>query len=171
MKYNQFFVVVSLALCLFAVTLSGCSVSETDPATAGNAEKGKAFLEENKNKEGVISFPNGMQYMVLKSGSGHQAKMTDTVTVHYRGMHIDGNEFDNSYERGEPLTISLKSMIPGWKKALLLMHEGDTWRLFIPPFLAYTNRGSGSIEPNETLIYEIELLSVNWMGRRKDLIN
>jgi len=167
MKFSPFFVIVSLASCILAATLFGCSVSEPDSATAGNAEKGKAFLEENKNREGVITVPSGMQYMVLKNGDGDQAKMTDTVTVHYRGMHIDGSEFDSSYKRGEPLTISLKRMIPGWKKALLLMHEGDKWRLFIPPYLAYTNRGSGSIEPNETLIYEVELLNVNWMGRQK----
>jgi FKBP-type peptidyl-prolyl cis-trans isomerase FklB len=158
----------TLILCMSAAgMLPGCSVSEPDPVAARNLEKGRAFLEENSHKEGVIALPSGLQYMILKSGDGDQARITDTVTVHFRGMHLDGREFDSTYESGEPVTVSLKAMIPGWKQALLRMNEGDKWRLFIPPYLAYTNRGSGSIEPNETLIYEIELLKVNWRGIQK----
>ena len=145
--------------------IAACSSSASDPVAEQNLQKGKAFLEQNKSKQGVVTLPSGLQYMVLKKGDGAQPKVIDSVKVHYRAMHIDGTEFNNSYATGEPVTIAVKAMIPGWKQAVLKMSEGDKWRLFIPQFLAYTNRGEGAVKPNEALIYEIELLKVNWMGR------
>ena len=154
--------ITSVFVTLFIVT--ACS-SASDPVAEQNLQKGKAFLEQNKSKQGVVTLPSGLQYMVLKKGDGPQPRVIDSVMVHYRAMHVDGTEFNNSYTRGKPVTIAVKAMIPGWKQAVRLMSEGDKWRLFIPQFLAYTNRGEGEVEPNETLIYEIELLKVNWMGR------
>jgi len=154
--------ITSVFVTLFLVT--ACS-SSSDPVAEQNLQQGKAFLELNKSKQGVVALPSGLQYLVLKKGDGAQPKVIDSVRVHYRAMHIDGTEFNNSYAAGEPVTIAVKAMIPGWKKAILMMQEGDKWRLFIPQFLAYTNRGEGAVKPNEALIYEIELLKVNWMGR------
>jgi len=142
--------------------LAACTAPPTDPAAAKNLREGKAFLAQNKRQKGVVTLPSGLQYQVLKRGSGITPMLPDTVTLHYRGMHIDGSEFDSSYARGTPVVLAIKRMIPGWRKALLLMNEGAKWRLYIPHYLAYTNRGKGSIGPNEVLIYDIELLKVNW---------
>jgi len=126
-----------------------------------NKKEGEAFLAENKNKEGVITLPSGLQYKILKKGSGKKPKLTDTVTTHYRGTLIDGTEFDSSYRRNQPVSFPVNGVIAGWTEALQLMEEGAKWQLFIPPHLAYGERGTGPrIGPNATLIFEVELISI-----------
>jgi FKBP-type peptidyl-prolyl cis-trans isomerase FklB len=126
-----------------------------------NKEQGDAFLAENKKKEGVKTLPSGLQYKVIKAGTGKKPKSNDTVTTQYRGTLIDGTEFDSSYKRGQPATFQVSGVIPGWTEALQLMEEGAKWQLFIPSNLAYGERGAGGIiGPNATLIFEIELILV-----------
>ncbi len=127
---------------------------------AKNLNEAKAFLEENKNKEGIKTLASGLQYKILTEGSGKIPKATDTVTVQYRGTMMDGTEFDSSYRRGKPVTFKVDELIPGWREALQLMKEGSKWQLFIPPELAYRETEQGPIPPNSTLIFEIELLSI-----------
>jgi len=127
-----------------------------------NRKEGEAFLVSNKEKEGVKILPSGLQYKVLKSGNGAHPTFLDTVTVHYRGTFIDGNEFDSSYARGQPQAFPLNRVIPGWTEALQKMKVGDRWQLFIPPYLAYGEAGfNNMIPPNATLIFEMELLAIN----------
>jgi FKBP-type peptidyl-prolyl cis-trans isomerase FklB len=126
-----------------------------------NKEQGDAFLAENKKKEGVKTLQSGLQYKVIKAGIGKKPKLNDYVTTHYRGTLIDGTEFDSSYKRRQSATFQVSGVIPGWTEALQLMEEGAKWQLFIPPNLAYGERGAGSvIGPNATLIFEIELISI-----------
>lgn len=126
-----------------------------------NIKEGEAFLAANAKKEGVKVLPSGLQYKVLKSGKGKTPKATDTVKTHYHGTLIDGTVFDSSVERKEPATFAVNQVIPGWTEALQLMKEGDKWQLFIPAKLAYGERQMGpTITPNSTLIFEVELLSV-----------
>ncbi len=126
-----------------------------------NKKEGEAFLAENKKKPGVKTLPSGLQYKVITEGKGASPKETDTVTVNYRGTLIDGTEFDSSYKRKEPATFPVKGVIKGWTEALQLMKEGAKWQLFIPPNLAYGERGAGgTIGPNATLIFEVELLKI-----------
>ena len=127
-----------------------------------NKKEGEAFLAENKKKEGVKTLPSGLQYKVMKAGTGKKPKATDTVTTNYRGTLVDGTEFDSSYKRGKPATFPVNGVIPGWTEALQLMEEGAKWQLFIPSNLAYGERGTpgGPIGPNATLIFEIELISI-----------
>jgi len=126
-----------------------------------NKKEGEAFLSENKKKEGVKTLPSGLQYKVIKEGTGKTPKAEDTVVTNYRGTLIDGTEFDSSLKRGQPATFPVKGVIPGWTEALQLMKEGSKWELFIPSNLAYGERGAGGvIGPNATLIFEIELISV-----------
>ena len=120
------------------------------------------FMAQNAGREGVVKLPSGLQYKVLSRGDGPSPADTDTVTVHYRGTLIDGSEFDSSYSRNQPATFAVNRVIAGWTEALQLMQEGDKWQLFIPPELAYGERGAGKrIPPNSALIFEVELLSVN----------
>lgn len=126
-----------------------------------NKAEGEAFLAENKKKEGVKTLPSGLQYKVIKAGTSKKPKVTDTVTTHYRGTLINGTEFDSSYRRGQPVSFQVNGVIPGWTEALQLMEEGAKWQLFIPSNLAYGERGAGrDIGPNATLVFEIELLSI-----------
>jgi len=126
-----------------------------------NQKEGEAFLAENKKKEGVITLPSGLQYKVIKAGSGKKPKATDTVTVHYQGTLINGTEFDSSYRRGQPVSFPVNGVIPGWTEALQLMETGAKWQIVIPSNLAYGDRGVGpQIGPNATLIFEIELISI-----------
>jgi FKBP-type peptidyl-prolyl cis-trans isomerase FklB len=132
-----------------------------EAAAQKNKKEGEAFLAENKKKDGVKTLPSGLQYKVIKKGSGKKPTSSDTVTTNYRGTLIDGTEFDSSYRRGQPATFPVNGVIPGWTEALKLMEVGSKWQLFIPSNLAYGERGAGSnIGPNRTLIFEIELISI-----------
>ncbi len=129
--------------------------------TEKNAKEGQAFLAANKNKEGVKTTASGLQYKVLKEGTGPSPAATDTVVVHYTGTLIDGTKFDSSLDRGQPLVYPANQLIPGWTEALQLMKVGSKWQLFIPSELAYGERGAGQqIGPNSTLIFEMELLGI-----------
>ena len=124
-------------------------------------EAGTKFLEENKKRPGVITLPSGLQYEIITKGTGPIPKATDTVKAHYTGTLLDGTEFDNSYKRGEALTIPVSSVIKGWVEALQLMPVGSKWKLFVPSDLAYGDRGAGGAIPGgSALIFEIELLSI-----------
>lgn len=125
-----------------------------------NAEKGKKFLEENAKKSGVDTLANGIQYKVIKQGDGAKPTETDVVKVNYKGTLIDGTEFDSSIKRGEPAEFQLNRVIPGWTAALKEMPVGSKWEIFIPADQAYGPRGGGPIGPNETLIFEVELLEI-----------
>jgi len=126
-----------------------------------NLKEGKAFLAENKEKEGIVTLESGLQYKVLKEGTGPFPKATDKVKTHYVGTLIDGTEFDSSVKRGEPITFSVTGVIPGWTEALQLMKVGSKWKLFIPSELAYGENGAGNlIGPNAALIFEVELISI-----------
>jgi len=133
--------------------------------SARNLAEGGAFLAENAKKEGVQVLPSGLQYRVVREGSGASPKATDTVTVNYRGMYIDGTEFDSSFKRNNPASFRVNRVISGWTEALQLMKEGAKWELFVPAKLAYGERGAGiRIPPNSTLIFEVELISVGSDG-------
>ena len=126
-----------------------------------NLKEGERFFAENKKKKGVVTSESGLQYIVLSEGDGARPKASDKVKVHYKGALIDGTEFDSSYKRGEPTAFPVKGVIPGWTEALQLMKVGSKYRLFIPSNLAYGQRGAGpEIGPNATLIFEVELLSI-----------
>jgi len=127
-----------------------------------NKTDGEAFLAENMKKEGVKTLPSGLQYKVITEGKGKSPSATDTVTVQYTGKFIDGTEFDSSFKRGQAATFALNSVIKGWTEALQLMKEGSKWQLFIPSNIAYGETGTvgGPIGPNATLIFEVELVSV-----------
>lgn len=126
-----------------------------------NVAEGKKFLEENGKKPGIITLPSGLQYQVIKEGTGPKPGPTDEVTTHYHGTLISGKVFDSSVDRGEPVSFAVNGVIPGWTEALQLMPVGSKWKLFIPSNLAYGERGAGGdIGPNETLIFEVELISI-----------
>ena len=128
---------------------------------AANIEQGKAFLEENKKRPNVVTLPSGLQYEVITEGTGKKAQATDQVKCHYEGTLIDGTLFDSSIKRGQPAVFGVNQVIPGWVEALQLMPVGSKWRLFIPSNLAYGERGAGeAIEPNSTLIFDVELLDI-----------
>jgi FKBP-type peptidyl-prolyl cis-trans isomerase FklB len=130
-------------------------------AAEANKKEGDAFLAANKTKPGVFTLPDGLQYKIIKEGTGPKPTATDTVSVNYRGTLINGKEFDSSYKRGEPATFPVGGVIKGWTEALQLMPVGSKWELYIPPDLAYGIRGAGAdIGPNDTLIFEVELLSI-----------
>lgn len=127
-----------------------------------NIDEGKAFLELNRMKDGVVALSSGLQYREVKAGSGRSPKATDKVTTHYKGTLLDGTVFDSSYERGEPATFPVNGVIAGWTEALQLMKEGAVWELFIPAELAYGARGAGGkIGPHATLVFTVELLNVH----------
>lgn len=132
-----------------------------DEMLVGNLKKGEAFLEENKKRENVITLSSGLQYKVLTNGNGAKPKATDRVKCHYHGTLINGKVFDSSVERGQPAVFGVNQVIKGWVEALQLMSVGSKWRLFIPSHLAYGEQGAGnSIEPNSTLIFDVELLGI-----------
>jgi FKBP-type peptidyl-prolyl cis-trans isomerase FklB len=126
-----------------------------------NVKEGEAFLAANGKKEGVKTTSSGLQYKVLKSGTGATPKPTDSVKVHYHGTLLDGTVFDSSVDRGDPVTFGVGDVIPGWTEALQLMKVGDKWQLFIPSKLAYGDKSAGpKITPNSTLIFDVELLAI-----------
>lgn len=129
-----------------------------------NAEAGKKFLEENAKAEGVCVTESGLQYQVVKEGQGIKPKATDAVTVHYTGRLIDGTVFDSSEQRGEPATFAVGQVIPGWVEGLQLMSEGSAYRFFIPSELAYGAHGTGPIQPNSVLIFDVQLIRVQRSG-------
>jgi FKBP-type peptidyl-prolyl cis-trans isomerase len=126
-----------------------------------NKKEGETFLAQNKTKEGVTTLPSGLQYKVVKAGTGKKPKATDTVVTHYKGTLLNGTEFDSSFKRNQPATFKVNGVIRGWTEALQLMEEGAKWILYVPAALAYGDRGAGQqIGPNATLIFEIELISI-----------
>ena len=132
-------------------------------ATKENKKEGAEFLEANKTKEGVVALPSGLQYKILTEGTGPKPTATDTVSCNYRGTLLSGTEFDSSYKRGQPASIPVTGVIKGWTEALQLMPVGSKWQLFIPSDLAYGERGAdprSGIGPGATLIFEVELLSI-----------
>lgn len=126
-----------------------------------NLEIGKAFLEENSKKENIVSLASGLQYEIITEGNGSKPKATDSVKCHYHGTLLDGTVFDSSVQRGQPAVFGVSQVIKGWVEALQLMSVGSKWKLFIPSNLAYGSQGAGnSIEPNSTLIFDVELLGI-----------
>lgn len=137
------------------LTLIDKNKSESAIAEANN------FLTENKKKAGIITLPSGLQYEVLRPGSGAKPALTDEVTVHYKGTLLNGKQFDSSYDRGEPTTFMLNQVIPGWTEGLQQMSQGSKYRFYIPYSLAYGERGAGQdIPPYSTLIFEVELIKI-----------
>ena len=125
-------------------------------------EEGKKFLTENAKKDGIITLESGLQYEIIKSGEGAKPTINDQVTTHYHGTLLDGTVFDSSVERGQPATFPVSGVIKGWTEALQLMTVGSKWKLFVPYDLAYGERGAGpKIGPYTTLIFEVELISIN----------
>jgi len=134
---------------------------EAHAAGASNRKEGEAFLAANKGKEGVVTLPSGLQYKILTQGNGPKPTASDTVSCNYRGTLINGKEFDSSYKSGQPASFPVSGVIKGWTEALQLMPVGSKWQLYIPPDLAYGDRGAGAdIGPDATLIFEVELLSI-----------
>jgi FKBP-type peptidyl-prolyl cis-trans isomerase FklB len=132
-----------------------------EKAAAANKAEGDAFLAANKSKEGVVTLPSGLQYKILKEGTGPKPVSGDTVSCNYRGTLINGTEFDSSAKHGEAAKFGVSQVIKGWTEALQLMPVGSKWQLFVPPSLAYAERGAGAdIGPDTTLIFEVELLSI-----------
>jgi FKBP-type peptidyl-prolyl cis-trans isomerase len=130
-------------------------------AGAANKTEGDAFLAANKSKEGVVTLPSGLQYKILTAGTGPKPTASDSVKCNYRGTLINGTEFDSSYKRGQPATFAVGQVIKAWTEALQLMPVGSKWQLFVPASLAYGERGAGAeIGPDATLIFEVELLSI-----------
>lgn len=126
-----------------------------------NKQKGELFLAENAKKENVVTLPSGLQYEILTEGDGATPTATDTVKCHYHGTLIDGTVFDSSVQRGQPATFGVTQVIKGWVEALQLMPVGSKWRLFVPSDMAYGQQGAGNdIQPNATLIFEVELLEI-----------
>ncbi len=145
----------------FAARQQEKQVKKVLEMTAANKKAAKKFLDENKAKEGVITTTSGLQYKVIKKGTGRQPTAKDTVKVHYKGSLLNGTEFDSSYKRNQPLEFAVDQVIPGWGEALQLMHVGGTYMLYVPPELAYGDRGfPPTIEPGSLLIFKVELLDI-----------
>ena len=151
---------LNATLTAFRTEMAKKQEQATKKAAEVNKKAGEAFLAENKKKDGVLTLPSGLQYKILKAGEGRKPTMDDTVECQYRGALLDGTEFDSSYRMGKPLTFDVKGVIAGWREALQLMPVGSKWQLFVPPQLAYGERGTSGIGPNATLIFEVELVSI-----------
>lgn len=146
----------------FAARQQEKQVKQVMEMTAANQEAAKKFLDENKGKEGVKTTASGLQYKIIKEGKeGDKPSTIDTVKVHYKGTLLDGTEFDSSYKRNQPAEFQVDQVIPGWTEAMQLMNVGSTYELYLPPELAYADRGAPPvIEPGSMLIFEVELLGV-----------
>ena len=174
-------VALSALLGMVGITLSSCAREEpkdaeaepavqpptttaatTTPASADLTplERGMAFLAENGKRANVVTTRSGLQYEVLASGTGDQPGIADSVTTHYHGTFIDGGVFDSSVQRGQPIEFPVNGVIKGWQEALQLMRVGDKWKVYVPSDLAYGSSGTTGIGPDETLIFEVELLNV-----------
>lgn len=142
--------------------VNNCIVSYMQAAAKErpNKKAGDAWLAENKKKPGVVTTKSGLQYKVEKEGTGPKPKVTDQVKVHYHGTLIDGSIFDSSVERGQPITLGLSNVIPGWTEALQLMPVGSKWKLFIPSELAYGDQETGKIQAGSALIFDVELIEI-----------
>ena len=134
--------------------------AERNAQVTTNAAEGDKFLLENRTKEGVMLTDSGLQYKVIEMGDGPKPTATDTVKVHYRGTLLNGEEFDSSYTRGEPISFVLNKVIPGWTEGVQLMPVGSKFMFYIPPDLAYGPAGGGPIGPNATLVFQVELLDI-----------
>lgn len=139
-------------------------VAQQAEKAAAAQKEGEAFLAANKTKEGVVALPSGLQYKILKAGTGEKPSLEDTVVCNYKGTLINGTEFDASEKHGGPATFPVKGVIPGWTEALQLMPAGSKWELFVPANLAYGEQGPPNIGPNATLIFEVELVSIQKAG-------
>jgi FKBP-type peptidyl-prolyl cis-trans isomerase FklB len=148
-------------LTALQTTMRAKQAEKAQQAGIANKKEGEEFLAANKTKEGVVTLPSGLQYKILTAGTGPQPTASDTVVCNYKGTLIDGKEFDSSYKRGQPATFPVGGVIKGWTEVLQLMPVGSKWQVFIPSDLAYGERGAGAdISPNSTLIFEIELISI-----------
>ena len=151
-------------LALLAVcALAACGPRGPAPEElAASAKEAQAFMDKNGKEEGVKTQPSGLQYKIVRSGpaTGMRPQKADEVKVHYEGKLVDGTVFDSSYERGQPVAMPLRALIPAWVEALQLMHPGDEWVLYVPPELGYGEDGAGQIPPNSVLIFRIELIDV-----------
>ncbi|MFV0417372.1 MAG: FKBP-type peptidyl-prolyl cis-trans isomerase [Dysgonomonas sp.] len=165
---KKFQVVALSAFVAVGALLTSCGGGTSSNASLSQEERlelnlktGQEFLATNKEKPGVTTLPSGLQYEIIKEGNGAKPKATDRVECHYHGTLIDGTVFDSSVEKGKPATFNVSGVIKGWTEALQLMPVGSKWKLFIPSNLAYGERGAGqSIEPNSTLIFEVEILNI-----------
>jgi len=149
------------ALMTYQQQLQEQQASKVEELASKNKEAGEAFLAENAEKEGVETTDSGLQYEVIEEGDGEKPAAEDSVKVHYTGELLSGEVFDSSRERGEPVTFKLEQVIPGWTEGLQLMPEGSRYKLYIPADLAYGQGGNQRIGPNETLIFDVELLEIN----------
>ena len=127
---------------------------------AENQAKSEKFLEENRTKTGIVVMPSGVQYRVIEEGTGPRPTMESTVKVHYRGSKMDGHEFDSSFARGVPEEFVVNSVLAGWQEVLPLMKQGSTWQVFVPPELAFGQRGNPPVGPNEALMFDLRLVEV-----------
>lgn len=148
------------SLQTFQTELMGKMEAKEKEAMDANDKSSKAFLEENKKKEGVKTTESGLQYKVIKEGTGAKPSAEDQVVVHYAGKLVNGTEFDSSHKRGEPVTFPVNAVIPGWTEALQLMPVGSKWELYIPADLAYGENAPPVIGPNQALIFDVELLDI-----------
>jgi FKBP-type peptidyl-prolyl cis-trans isomerase len=157
------------ALTQLQTVIRGKQIEKMKLAGEANKKEGDAFLSANKSQEGIVTLPSGLEYKVLTQGTGPKPAATDTVVCNYRGTLINGTEFDSSYKRGQPATFPVNGVIKGWTEALQLMPVGSKWQLFLPAELAYGERGpSPEIGPNSTLIFEVELLSIQAKEKEKE---
>lgn len=152
--------VVQEILTKFQQDMQNKAQAEKNKEGVANKAAGQKFLEENKKRAGVITLPSGLQYEIVKEGTGAKPGPTDQVKTHYHGTLIDGKVFDSSVDRGEPITFGVNQVIKGWTEALQLMPVGSKWKLFIPADLAYGENGPPSIGPSQTLIFDVELLGI-----------
>ncbi len=142
------------------MTLQMKMMQEMQSEASDNLEAANAFLEENAEQDGVVTLDSGLQYRIVEAGEGDSPAATDQVSVHYRGTLLSGEQFDSSYDRGQPATFGVNQVIPGWQEALQLMKPGAKWELFIPPDLAYGETGNQRIPGNSLLLFDVELLEV-----------
>ena len=149
------------ALMAYQEELQGQQEQQFEELASQNLEAGEAFLAQNAEREGVETTESGLQYEVIEEGDGNNPTASDRVQVHYTGELINGDVFDSSRDRGQPVTFGLNQVIPGWTEGLQLMSEGARYKLYIPADLAYGPGGNQAIGPNETLIFDVELLAVN----------